>query len=524
MDKIPIRDPELFAKWLRDNPHYTDWDIAVAAKVSVETVLNLRRKHGVRRQSIRRRNPNSDNRDNPYVVPDPPGDWRDPTWFAFAYRNYSISDVAAVCSVNRFKVAWHAWKLGLEVKSRFHPCNRRDWLYEHYVRQGYTVSALCKKAQVDRRKMRRWLASHGIAPRFNQLEHGTPVWWQKLVLTLRSLKFVKYQTKRTGVLSVRYRSSKRDYYTYDGRKRVNNRNSFLLVESDIRMQKIPKILSSREGKIYDSINNPLDFYISAIELHNSSLLERRLVYHTLAAIISGAGFFPNDFTSNEIIEDLPNWDTTDAFFGRQSLTLRPSDVYKPKNGFKSMCTFFAPPKAITYCLQRHDYLLNAMVKLERMKTKPLSFYTLLLAMAQIKRSHLYQFMMPTPQAYHALFKRLRIKGPILDVFPGFGAKYLAANALGIPYYTLDMRAIEYAQKQEIEECIGSNMLPYDGSEVEWLIYDNDMSVRDRELPQSLLSKTEHLMRFDRRNSFEAAYKIPISWNKYIGSAIYLAVD
>jgi hypothetical protein len=68
------------------------------------------------------------------------------------------------------------------------------------------------------------------------------------------------------------------------------------------------------------------------------------------------------------------------------------------------------------------------------------------------------------------------------------------------------------------------MLPYDGSEVEWLIYDNDMSVRDRELPQSLLSKTEHLMRFDRRNSFEAAYKIPISWNKYIGSAIYLAVD
>jgi hypothetical protein len=370
------------------------------------------------------------------------------------------------------------------------------------------------------------MARHGIPPRITSQEHGAPVWWRKLTMSLRQLRFVKYKTRRTGILSVRYRSSKRDYYTYDERKRVDNYHSFILSESDIRLKRIPKIYSSSEGKVYDSLKNPLDFYISPVELANSSLLERRILYHTLATILTSNGFFPLDYTYNEIVDDLPRYESKNVedYFGLQTISLRPADIYKPANGFKCMISCFVPPKAMLLLLSRVDYLLHAMTKLEKVKNRPLNLCNLLLMAAQVKKSRMYEFMMPMPMHYYSVFKKLKLHGPILDLYPGLGAKYLAARALGIDYYTLSKSAVDYANAQGIEQITGAELKLYDGRPVEWLIYDNDMSVRDRELPVSLLQKTAHLMRFDRRNDFNASYKIPVSWNKYTGSAIYLAVD
>jgi len=250
------------------------------------------------------------------------------------------------------------------------------------------------------------------------------------------------------------------------------------------------------------------------------------LYHTLAALISGSGFFPLTYDYHAIKDDLPDFDNSnvDEHFGLQSLSLRHSSVFKPKNGFKCMVSCFVPPNAVKLSLGRVDYLLYAMTRLERFKTRPLSFMTLLLMLAQIRKSPMFDFMMPMPIHYYSVFKKLDIKGPILDLFPGFGAKFIAAKALGIDYYTLNKKAINYASAQGIEDLLGGPMKLYDGRHVEWLIYDNDMSVRNRELPSEFLTRTNHLMRFDRRNNFTASYKIPISWNKYTGSAIYLAVD
>jgi hypothetical protein len=525
MGKIPIDDHAAFERWLRENPHYTDWDIAIETRKSLEVVRGLRLKLGVRRRPARKHKPEPPIDLSVYTEP-PGGYWRDVAWFTDHFERLGIRKLARLLGRSRTTIGQYALKLNLKVPHRYNPCNRRDWLYELYVVQKHSVNSISKKANVCRRAIEIWMARHGIRPRIASQEHGAPVWWRKLTMSLRQLRFVKYKTRRSGILSVRFRSSKRDYYTYDERKRVDNYHSFILVESDIRLKRIPKIYSSTEGKVYDSLKNPLDFYISPIELMNSSLLERRILYHTLATIITSNGFYPLDYTYNEIVEDLPKYDSknVDEYFGLQTVSLRPADVYRPGNGFKCMISCFVPPKAILLLFSRVDYLLHAMTKLEKIKNRPLNLCNLLLMAAQVKKSRMYEFMMPMPMHYYSVFKKLKVKGPILDLYPGLGAKFLAARALGIDYYTLSESAVNYASAQGIGQIIGAELKLYDGRPVEWLIYDNDMSVRDRELPVSLLQKTAHLMRFDRRNDFNASYKIPVSWNKYTGSAIYLAVD
>lgn len=525
MGKIPIDNHVAFERWLRENSHYTDWDIAVETRRSPEAIRRLRDKLGVRRRPKRPYTPREVVDLTVYTEP-LDGNWQDEAWFTEHYPKLGVKRMARLFRRSTRTIAKHAFNLNLRVPNRYNPCNRRDWLYELYVIQKYTVHALSKKANVCRRAIDCWLANHGIRSRISCQEHGAPVWWRKLTHSLRQLRFVKYETRRTGVLSVRFRSSKRDYYTYDERKRVDNYHSFILVESDIRLKQIPKIYSSSEGKVYDSLKNPLDFYISPLGLANSSLLERRILYHTLATIITSNSFYPLDYTYNEIVDDLPKYGEKkmNEYFGPQTLSLRPADVYKPRNGFKCMISCFIPPKAVRLLLSREDYLLHAMTKLEKMKHRPMNLCNLLLVAAQIKKSRMYEFMMPMPMHYYSVFKKLKVKGPILDLYPGLGAKFLAARALGIDYYTLSKEAVDYANAQGIEQITGGELKLYDGRPVEWLVYDNDMSVRDRELPVNMLSKTSHLMRFDRRNHFNASYKIPISWNKYTGSAICLAVD
>lgn len=526
MDKIPIDDQQAFAAWLKENPHYTDWDIAVATKLSPRQVTLMRLRLGVRRQT-RNYSRHSRKKHGLYVLPAmPPTGWRDHGWFAQVYPHYPAADIANLAGVSQSRVHFYALKNGFKVPLGQHPYNRRDWLYENYVIQGRTVSYMARKASVARQVIRHWLVRHGISPRVGGLEHGTPVWWRKLLMLLRNMKFVRYRHRRSGVLGVKFRNDRWDLYTYDPRKKVDNKQSFILREPDIRLNRIPKIYSSREGKVYDSINNPLDFYISPSDLYNASFLERRVLYHTLASLITGCGFFPNQFDDREIIDDLPDFENCpiDEYVTSLGIALRPTDIFKGPTGFRLMTSCFAPLRAITWCLGRADYLLNAMARLEKHKTRPLSLQSLLLTMAQIRKTGMFNYLMPMPKTYYCIFKRLGIKGPILDLYPGMGAKFLAARALGIEYLTLSRKAIWYAEDQGIKNVLGENMSLYTGQKVEWLIYDNDMSVRDREIPPELIRKTNHLMRFDRRNGYDASYKVPISWNKYTGSAIYLAVD
>lgn len=524
MDEIPLKDPEAFRLWLLNHPYYTDWDIAHATGERLEAIINFRQKHKIRRRPQRAHRQKQAIRPT-QAVPPPAGDWRDEVWFNHAYLNYPAKHVARAAGVRVKHIVRRAIELGLGLRDNRHPFNRRDWLYEHYVHRGYTIKDLARKARVSNYVIRCWMSDHGIAPRSSGTTNGAPVWWQKLKGSLRALQRVKYKSRPSGALSVNYSSGQRDFYTHNASHAVNGVTSFYLIESDIRLTKIPKVHSSRSGMSFNAKKDPLDFYVGANEMRDSSFLERRVLFHTLSTLISSVGFAPIDFTDGEIRQEMPDFaDGIDEYLNNFTLSMRPADAFKGPVGFRFMTTFFQPVRALKRCLMRPDYLLRAMVRIEKNTSRPLSLYTLLSYLAATPKLPFFQFGLPLPKMYYALFKRLNIKGPILDIFPGMGAKFLAAQALGINYYTVDKDAVTYADSQGISKVIGHNMDIYEGQKVEWIIYDNDLSIRDRELPKMLLPNTQHLLCFDRGATLSSSYKIPISWNKYTGSAIYFAVD
>ncbi|MDB5312967.1 MAG: hypothetical protein JWO38_7169 [Gemmataceae bacterium] len=148
-------------RWFDDHPYLTYHEHALAAGVSETTIGRWKRRAG-RTRAV-------PHIPRPVQVPrlpwiEVPPDWRSREWLEVQVARHGVRRVAAAVGRSRACVRKVVARLGLapyRVRP-LHPRHDREWLWERYVRRGWSQGRCARAAGVSRQTIHRWLAGFDI--------------------------------------------------------------------------------------------------------------------------------------------------------------------------------------------------------------------------------------------------------------------------------------------------------------------------------------------------------------------------
>lgn len=491
--------------WFSSHPHLTTNEHAQIARKSAHYIRRLKKKAGIHGKQAK-------HRPRPFILPktiniDVPENWNSKEWLSKAVQIYSINQIAKAVHRTRRIIKKHLrrhsikWEDNLQDACRSdNPCCTHAWCYQHYIELNLSQEKCAELAGIAQQTFAGWLNRFEIPVRDGaHARNGKKVvqsWERELVYKLKQQPVVKRVYVREGYIHVRFRNFFwENYYQRLPKKPRRPYTYFSVTKDNYQLNKVPLVYPEYGVDIEGKPCFPAHIAISRTDLKAASLVERRLALHEYTRQIISRGWIWPSFPYDVLEADFERVKSFNMakYLENGGFTAFPRSVRVPP-GRKVMMHFFdlsaywkilrSPMKVVKFL----NILIDSQVQF--------NLFNLLLTVAANDKvlPSTQSIILPDPVVYHAIFKRLGLKGTLLDVNVGFGNRAIACAAAGLTYTTPDP-AFEGVIERGFLEFSGLDYIPYSGQKVDIVLYDEGFRppIMDKVIPY--LNKTTKLLVF-----------------------------
>lgn len=529
---VDIENAESLKSWFNDHPYLTTNDHAQIVGKSASYIRSLKHKAGIKGKKPANI-PTHTNINTTVIVP--PEDWDTEKWLSKAVKLYSASQIAKACGVDKKTILNRYRKYDIEYSKTHRSSNpncNKSWCYKHYVQMGLNQKQCAEKAGISQQTFANWLNRFNITVRSSketQKGHIKPkLWVRKFVSDLEKLDIVNKVFLRSDHVHVRYK----DYFweTYYLSKPIEGKRrpplSYFIKREDTFLCNIPKIVPKYETKLGEtkSLSDTAHLMVNRRDLKQCSFMEKRIAAHEFCRLITQRGWIwpehPKSVLDGEWA-DLKNYvhakyiiDDYFTVFAKGGKNPAPGrkliehyfDISQYSSVFKSPRLVM---RMINELIDRHDLTFDTHNLLR------------IFSCGAVNMPAAYpRFRLFDPAAYASIFKRLGIKGSILDIKPGFGNRALAAAINDLEYYTVADNRFKQALSKGLLNNTGLNYSEWAGQVVNTMVYDNNFDTPDMELAMKFAKYAKRMIVFvphGYRYEFQSKYnpesvlKIKTKW-------------
>jgi len=501
--KVDVNDLNSLHSWFTNHQYLTTHDHAQIANKSAHYIRRLKKKVGIVGRPVKKR-------PRPLTLPKSvnitiPENWKDKEWLSHVVKIYSINQIAKALNKNRQTVKKYLQRFGINwVKDLREACRPRNkccthaWCYHHYIELGLPHEQCADLAGIARQTFSGWLNRFEIPIRDpKHIANGKKIiqsWERKLTHKLQQQPVVRKVFVRDGHIHVRFRNFFWETY-YQKLKNKPRRPStyFMVTSKNWRLERVPIVYHKYGIDIEGNPHFPAHIAISRTDLNSASFLEKRIALHEYARQIISRGWIWPSFPHDVLEDDFNKVKSfkMEKYLENGGFTIFPRGVLIPP-GRKVMMHYF--DTSVYWDILRSPRKTVKLLNILMNSTVEFTFFNLILTTATNKVRKEPNITLPDPVVYHAIFKKLNLKGTLLDVNVGFGNRAIACAAAGLSYTTPDT-TFNGAIERGFLEFSGLNYIPYSGQKVDIVLYDEGFRppIMDKVIPY--LNKTTKLLVF-----------------------------
>jgi hypothetical protein len=278
-----------------------------------------------------------------------------------------------------------------------------------------------------------------------------------------------------------------------------------------RVERVPEVINQYESSLGGN-EYPAHIIIPRKQWQEASFIEQRLAVHEFARQIVTRGWIWPSYPDHVITEELQRLQNLNQakymLKGGIFNAFPPYGIYPPP-GRRLLEHFFdiselwdivSSPRWTLVCL-------NALTKKKKIPYHTHNFF-------RITTEVMPQYSKQTPTTqdpglYAILFKRLGIRGRVLDLSPNQGSRALGCALSGLVYSTEQNDKMDTAIDRGFCEFTGLRYEQHDGSPADLVILDNDLRDCSIQRALSYAKQAKKIMVFvprSKKNEYIAKYK------------------
>ena len=481
--KVDTSDPDSLREWFKTHAYLSTRDHSQIIQKSERTVRSLKHKAGFAKNKTPKNLKGIAIKK--IVAINVPDEWDNKEWLEQQYRIHSIPSIAKAVNRHPETIRSKFVKYGIERRTStesVQSTNRyydKDWCYAQYVKMGLSLSECAKKSGVAKSTFARWLDRFEIPVRNHtetRVNHNRKnIWVRRLIYELKQQDIVNNVIVGPKSLKVKYHTFVPEYYYFNVKPKGANRG-FAITKDNSKINKIPSVSCQYENEIGNENDYSCHLIINRKEWNNANIIEHRLAAQNFAKIlivIDGIRPKSPDKILLQHLNELQNVNLS-KYIGNGYFT-----VY-PKFGKRT-----PPHRRIIehfYDINELEPILNSPNKvwhaLKHLTDKSIDIMTHNLFRVM---SHFWEPKIYDPLVYSSIFKRLGVKGEVLDISPHYGNKAIACAMTGLKYTSIHDDNVQNAIDAGFADFIGLNYAKYDGRIVDLVIYDNNFRNADIDL-------------------------------------------
>jgi hypothetical protein len=458
-ERVNKKDPASLRKWFESHSYLSVADHAMVIGMSTASVRKLRKLAGIEgnRPKTKKR-PISIKQE----IGEVPANWRTKEWLTENTQRYGVKAVQRAVGISHVLIHRILRKLGVPKfgnKSKNPNCTKA-WCHKHYVELGLTERQCAKLAGISNSKFSDWLVKFNIPKRVRYLKHNT-----KRQLSFNYKVALKKLRDHPHVKSIKITKAQVAVTFKDNQVAVYRFSAMSL--DDWKINNVPPIIE-QYADLTGHNPYPAHIMIPRKDLNNATKLERDLAVHQYNYMLNKRGYIWPLFPDNVIQEDLELLKKTREKDYIKEGCFMASIAKAP--GRYIMQHFFDMSEIYDRVLKKPDVCFSVIRDMIG-SSNPFDYHHLVKAITR-RNHHRFTFKTPNPSTYRYLFQRLNIKGKILDLHTGTGARAIAASLAGCTYVHLDDRRFNKAVDLGFDSFIGLNYEAFNGK-VDAVIYDHD---------------------------------------------------
>jgi hypothetical protein len=295
------------------------------------------------------------------------------------------------------------------------------------------------------------------------------------------------------------------YYIHGHENKRRPQFSYIINKQDAIINDVPKVLPEYE---YDMLSQSLDenglikqphISINRSKFNQSSLLEQRLAVHEFCRQVTQRGWiwpeYPMCVLRDELSKTRKFKET--KYMRDGTFSIFANNGHQPAPGRKIIEHFFD--------LSEYSHIFNSPRMVMKMLNELAARRDLKFDIHNMLRIFSHggasitgkypTFRIFDPIVYSVIFKRMGIKGPILDIAPGLGNKSIAAAINGIKYFTIPTNNFSKAIEKGFAEFCELDYQPWNSDKVELLLYDNNFERPDMSVVNGFTKYAKRMMVF-----------------------------
>lgn len=474
-------------KWFEKYSYLNIQDLSIIMGKCSRDVRALRRSVGIKGRapqvSKRATTKNVD-------IAELPENWRTKEWLTEHLPKYGSLSIMRATGLTRkrFYEILHKLEVKLPGTINKNPCHTQAWCYRHYVELGYSTRKCAQLAGITHPTFIDWLIKFKIQMRVHREKYTVPVELKILISKLKRLPIIKNYKVYPSHLYIKYADGLIGRYQY----------KFISGDQWV-LNSIPKIVYEYQT---DMIETTYPAHICIPNLVGHSIFERDIALHTFTNQLAKRGWIHPYVPSDVLIEELQHLNSVKEknYIKNGAFT----SLYDKKITKYILLHFFNNEQIWEYFKYPHRTWRLAK---QLIKTKyKFNVYNLIRLATKNKA----KFRYPNPALYSMIFRRIGIKGTILDLNLGTGARAVACGLAGCQYRTCDNIGFGYAVDNGFAEFMNLDYKYYDGSEtVDLVINDNDLSETDIEYALSFADRAKMIMVYvprEKKLEYQERYK------------------
>jgi len=527
---VDTRSSDSLREWFEKYPYLSTHDFAQIAQKSANTIRRWKKKAGISKGSSGSVRGISIPKISTIVAPN---NWDNENWLRQQHRTHSIREIAKATNRHHETIRQKFIKYDIEIKSVKESSKStniyydKNWCQKHYVDYGLSLSECARKASVSRDTFTSWLNRFNIPIRNSEETFGGFVrknlWVSKLIYNLENQDVVRRIIVRHDHLHVKFMTYASENYFID--KPAKGRYAFAINKENSRLEKIPTISCQYENDMGQSNQYPCHLTIKRSKWNKASVIEQRIASQNFIQLLNNRGWvwpkYPNHILDTELSK-MKQYKPS-KYINGDCFTVYPRLGGKPAPGRKIIEHYFGLEE-LSSLLSSPRKTWKAIKNLTN-KNYAINTHNLFRIMSALWGPKLFD-----PVVYAVILQRLKIKGPVLDLHPGYGNRAIACALLGIKYMTIPNDRFDNALNNGFADFINLDYEPYDGRMVNLTIYDKDFKQSDVLEAMEYASSTNKMMVFvpkeqkiEMRQKYQPDYMLQVRTSIYNKEPDYLFV-
>ncbi len=459
-------DPVSLYNWFKNHPHLSIYDHAQIMNKCTKIIRDYRIKAGLKGKS-----PTTDKRNYTSKTIGPveiPSNWRDKEWLTDHLKKYTANALIRAIGVSRYTFYRTLKKLGVPTSKGNYSKNPRctkAWCFRHYVELNMTMEQCAKLANISRPKFADWLVKFGIPVRGFDDPCGValPLQVKQVIHQLRKQPCVQSVTAHESFIRVKWMDRRCTLYHF---KKIPAEHWVI--------KNVPTIKEQYERDLTTGVNYPAHFIVKRSECKNLSVFERDIVLHGINYRLRRYSKWPwPSFPDNIIKEEWAALQTVNEKGYIRNGAFTAINIKSP--GRRLMMHLFSLRMLYKKVFLHQKRLYPAIKSLYHRTNRDLSYYNIVRRLC-VKFAG-FKLRYPSPAVYSVLFKRIGIKGKVLDMHLGSGARALACAMNGLEYFSLPCQRFYMALEHGLEDITHIKHAVWNGKDqMDLIICDADFAI------------------------------------------------